>query len=147
MGVDLKVDQERMIQAIIQSRKSYDPSSKMGAIVVDTAGMTVGRGFNGFPVGIPEDERITVREVKYDLIIHAEMRALVQAGAQAKGGTLYITAPPCVRCAVHIIEYGIKRIVMMAPSPGLMSRWGDTIRKARALFEEAGIECVQITGA
>jgi dCMP deaminase len=136
-----------MVQAILESSKSNDPSSKLGAVVVGSRGVIVGRGYNGFPPGIAEDERIANRETKYDLVIHSEMRALIQAGEFANGGTLYVTTHPCVRCTVHIIEYGIKRIVMMAPSSDFMSRWSESVRKARALFEEAGIECIQIAGA
>ncbi|MDD5650485.1 MAG: cytidine/deoxycytidylate deaminase family protein [Candidatus Nanoarchaeia archaeon] len=46
--------------------------------------------------------------------IHAEMNAILQAahiGVSLKGGTLYCTMTPCMRCAMSIVQVGIARVV------------------------------------
>jgi dCMP deaminase len=43
--------------------------------------------------------------------VHAEQNALIQAGTNAKDGTLYSTIVPCPICARMIINAQIKRIV------------------------------------
>jgi dCMP deaminase len=44
--------------------------------------------------------------------VHAEQNALLQAGRDAEGATLYVNAFPCKICAKLIINAGIKRVVM-----------------------------------
>ena len=86
---------------------SKDPSTKVGAVVVDPGNRRiVSTGFNGFPLGVEDTEaRLENREVKYEMVVHAEQNALLFAGPQAIGCTLYVTPlPPCARCAVIIIQ-------------------------------------------
>ena len=52
---------------------SKDPSSQVGAVIVDDKKRIVSVGFNGLPMGVEDtDERLNVRELKYELIVHAE---------------------------------------------------------------------------
>jgi dCMP deaminase len=44
--------------------------------------------------------------------VHAEQNALLQAGRDAEGATLYVNAYPCKICAKQIINAGIRRVVM-----------------------------------
>jgi dCMP deaminase len=44
--------------------------------------------------------------------VHAEQNALVQAGRQAEGATMYLNGFPCKICARLIVNAGIKRLVM-----------------------------------
>jgi len=47
-------------------------------------------------------------------VIHAEMNALMFAakqGISTNGATMYVTHSPCINCAKHIIQAGIKRVV------------------------------------
>ncbi len=72
---------------------------------------------------------------------HAEIIALEQAGAKARGATLYITLEPCCHqgrtppCADALIAAGIRRVVaaMQDPNPRVC---GEGFRRLRA----AGIE-------
>ena len=92
---------------------SKDPSTQVGAVIVDKDKRIVSIGFNGFPKGVEDSEkRLVDREQKYDIIIHAEANALMFAGKSVEGCTLY-TWPfqPCSRCAGLIIQSGIKRVV------------------------------------
>ena len=124
------------------STKSKDPSTKVGAIIVDSDNRHVSTGYNGFPVGIADDERLHDRAVKYEMIVHGEINALICADRdRIKGGTLYTwPLPPCSRCAAIYIQAGIKRVV--APKPN--ERWAENCKFSTALFEEAGVEMVII---
>ena len=117
---------------------SKDPNTKVGAVIVDTRHHAVSEGFNGFPVGIEDDYRLKDRDLKNEMVIHAEMNALLFARCDLSGFTLYVWPyAPCVRCAVHIIQAGIKRVV--APSPITESAWYGSQRLALRLFLEAGM--------
>lgn len=118
---------------------SKDPSTKVGAVIVDDQNRVVSLGFNGFPRGISDSEELlSVREKKYERILHAEQNAILfGASRDIRGGTLY-THPlsPCNRCALEIIQSGIKRVVSLND---VSERWKDSIEISLDLFREAGI--------
>ena len=117
---------------------SKDPSTQVGAVIVDDNNRIVSIGFNGFPQGVEDsEERLIDRETKYDIIVHAEANALMFANKSVEGCTLY-TWPfqPCSRCAGLIIQSGIKRVVSVVHDD---ERWKKNFTTARQLFKEAGI--------
>lgn len=139
------------------ARMSKDPSTKVGAVIVGPDREIRSTGFNGFPRGIADThERLTCREVKLELVVHAEMNAILNAariGTPCKGCTLYLSAtdstdmvwggPPCTRCTVEIIQSGITEIVSR-PFKTVPSRWAASIEQARALLQEAGVKYREI---
>lgn len=140
----LKWDRRFLEMAECVSQWSKDPSTKVGAVIVDPETQRViSVGFNGFPRGIQDNaERLLLRETKYDLIIHAEMNALQFAERSVKGCTLYVyPLPPCIRCATMIIQSGIKRVVSSAAWPTKWGHWKNSIAKSVQLFNEAEVEC------
>ena len=56
---------------------SKDPSTKVGAIIVDDDKRVISVGYNGFPKGVRDDERLDDRQEKYKIIVHAERNALL----------------------------------------------------------------------
>ena len=123
---------------------SKDPSTQVGAVIVDCNNRIISIGFNGFPKGVKDsEERLCNREVKYDIIVHAEANALMFANRSVEGCTLY-TWPfqPCSKCAALIIQSGIKRVVSVVRDD---NRWKKNFDIARQLFKESGIimECVK----
>jgi dCMP deaminase len=118
---------------------SKDPSTQIGAVLVKDR-RVVGTGFNGFPPGVADDERLHDREEKYELVVHGEMNAILQAGRDAKGATLYMfgfKSPPCRNCTKHSIAAGIVRVVGCGiPTPG---RWQPNLEAAGATLAEAGV--------
>lgn len=119
------------------STASKDPSTKVGAVIVDDHRRVVGIGYNGFPRGVHDDkQRYDTREVKYELVVHAEANAILNA-ARTEGCTLYATFFPCPHCAALIIQAGIRHVVAL-PSPS-----DERYRERRALSEqmlkEAGV--------
>jgi diaminohydroxyphosphoribosylaminopyrimidine deaminase / 5-amino-6-(5-phosphoribosylamino)uracil reductase len=85
------------------------PNPRVGAIVVKD-GRIVGRGFHA-----------------YDRLHHAEIVALKQAGAKARGAALYVNLEPCSTtgrtgpCTRAIISAGVKRVyaAMKDPNPAV----------------------------
>lgn len=121
---------------------SKDPSKQIGAVVVKDKRI-LATGYNGFPKGIDDaPEKYEDRELKYELVVHAEMNAIYNAtlnGISLKDSTLYVWGlPVCNECAKGIIQVGINRIVMAAE--GIPQRWIDSYAKSRKLFVESGIE-------
>ena len=118
---------------------SLDPSTKVGAVIVDDKKRIVSVGFNGFPRGVADDERLQNKEEKYEHIIHAEINALMFAQRNLEGCTLYVwPLPPCARCATQIIQTGIFRVV--APFPSKKTKWFESLCRAASMFDEAGVK-------
>lgn len=115
---------------------SKDPSTKVGSVIVDRRNRVVSIGFNGFPHGVADDDRLDDRERKYELIVHAEVNALLFAGRPVDGCAIYTwPLPPCSRCAALLIQAGVARVV----SPQPPARWLDSCSLGAALFVEAGV--------
>lgn len=133
-----KWDNRFLDLARLISSWSKDPSTKVGAVIVDTNNRIVSVGYNGFPKGIQDDNRLNDREAKYKIIVHAEINAIMFANKSVEGCTLY-TVPfePCPRCAGFIIQSGITRIVSLKNTN---DRWENDFKISRKLFEEAGIK-------
>ena len=112
-----------------QGRGLASPNPMVGAVVV-RAGEVVGRGFH-----------------TYAGLRHAEVIAVEQAGARARGATVYLNLEPCSHqgrtppCADALIVAGVAKVVaaMEDPNPRVA---GEGFRKLR----EAGIEVELASG-
>jgi dCMP deaminase len=111
--------------AEVVATRSKDPSTQVGAVLVNDSRHIIGTGYNGFPAGIPETPELwNNRDLKYFLVLHAEQNALgaaAAAGHATAGSTLYLTHGPCDVCAKMIVAAGIRRVVAatMAGTGGL----------------------------
>jgi dCMP deaminase len=108
----LKWDQRFLDMACLVGGWSKDPSTKTGAVIVDVQKRVVSVGYNGFPAPVVDDARLDCRELTYEIIVHAEVNALMFAQRAVVGCTVY-TYPfmSCSRCAAMIIQAGITRHV------------------------------------
>ena len=118
---------------------SKDPSTKVGCVIVSPDRRQFTAGYNGFPIGIKDTtHRLNNRDLKYELVVHAELNAILNARMNLTGWTLYATFPPCKECAKAIIQAGISRVVC----PELKSvddRWVISQEAARSILNEAGV--------
>jgi diaminohydroxyphosphoribosylaminopyrimidine deaminase/5-amino-6-(5-phosphoribosylamino)uracil reductase len=122
-GESSEVDRAHMARALLlaeRGRGRTSPNPMVGAVIVDDEGVVVGRG-NHEVAGGP----------------HAEVHALADAGARAKGATLYCTLEPCSHvgrtgpCAPRVVEAGIRRAVIAVddPNPRVSGRGVEMLRQ------------------
>ena len=121
---------------------SKDPSTQVGAVIVNPESRNIlSIGYNGFPKGIHDDDRYHNRELKYQLVVHAEMNAIYNAtlnGISLMGATLFVHGlPVCSDCAKGIAQVGIKEVIM--PMQIIPENWKISWLKTQSLFNEVGI--------
>lgn len=120
---------------------SKDPSTKVGAVIVRPDLTVAAVGYNGFPRGMSDDADLYAdRPTKYSRIVHGEMNAILNAHGSVKDCTLYVPFPPCDRCAVHVVQAGIARVVYVEPTEDIKTRWSEAFEQTAAIFADAGME-------
>lgn len=119
---------------------SKDPSTKVGAVIVNPNRTILSLGYNGLPRDLKDDQNALLdREYKLARTVHAEMNAILSAPTRPTGCTLYTyPLPPCSNCAAHVIQAGITRVV--CPKPAANSRWSESNEIAKEMFRETGIQ-------
>lgn len=137
----------RMLElARLISTWSKDPSTKCGAVITRPDRTIASVGYNGFPRGMQDTPHLYAdREVKYSRVVHCEMNAVLSAREPLAGYTLY-TWPfmTCDRCAVHMVQAGITRVVYPAATPEQLERWGDALTRAREIYNEANVAMLEL---
>lgn len=121
------------------------PRLHVGAVVVGRDGGIVSTGYNGAPRAQPhcDDIGCLIEEKtgRCKRTVHAEANALLQAGKNAVGGTLYCTHQPCTECSNLILNSGIARVYFEHPytsqEPSLM----EAIVQA---YTTANVQLIQI---
>ena len=124
--------------AKLVSTWSKDPSTKVGAVIVDSDNTVISVGFNGLPRRIQDtDQRLNNRDIKLKMIIHAEINAIITAKRPLNGTTIY-TYPfmSCSQCAGMIIQSGICRHISYKTNN---ERWKDSFDLALEMFDEARV--------
>lgn len=134
-----------MAVAFLSAQRSKDPSSQVGACIVNTENKIVGIGYNGMPNGCSDDLlpwRRTAEnklDTKYPYVCHAELNAIMNKNsADVKGCSMYVALFPCNECAKLIIQAGRKR-----PSPGFVTSASEP---ARSLARSAAAPCMHAGG-
>jgi diaminohydroxyphosphoribosylaminopyrimidine deaminase/5-amino-6-(5-phosphoribosylamino)uracil reductase len=133
VATDAPVDARWMRRALEHARRGLGrttPNPVVGACVVTDDGVVVGDGAH---------ERAGEA--------HAEVLAIDEAGALARGATLYCTLEPCVHhgrtgpCTDRIIAAGIRRVVAAMEDPfPLVSGRGFKLLREHGITVEVGIE-------
>lgn len=110
-----------MAMAFLAAKRSKDPSTQVGACIVDEDKKIVGVGYNGFPHGCSDDEFPWSKDTnnaldsKYMYVCHAEVNAVLnKLSADLKNCTLYVALFPCNECAKVIIQSRIKEIIYLS---------------------------------
>ena len=112
-----------MSVALLTAQRSKDPSTQVGACIVDDQRRIVGLGYNGMPSGLHDDHMPWAKlneyaiHNKYMYVTHAEVNAILNSNgsysSHVNGGTLYVTLFPCEHCTKKVIQSGIKKIVYL----------------------------------
>lgn len=142
----LSWDEYFMGIAVLSSYRSKDPSTQVGACIVNEKNRIMSMGYNGFPAGCDDDEFPWDREgdaynTKYAYVCHAELNAILNSrGANLEGCRIYVALFPCNECAKAIIQSGIKEVVYLsdkyADSPG--------VRASKRMFNAAGVKLTML---
>lgn len=124
------------------AKRSRDPSTKIGAVIVGPDKEVRSLGYNGFPRGVRDDiEERFVRPLKYKLTEHSERNAIYNAarvGIPLKGCTVYVPWIPCSDCARAIIQVGIVQVV--TDNIEIPERWKEDFTVSLQMLEEAKVE-------
>ena len=125
--------------AMLSAMRSKDPNSQVGACIVRD-NKILSLGYNGMPIGCDDDIMPWGREgneleTKYMYVCHSELNAILNAGKDLHGSTMYVTLFPCNECAKAIIQSGIKRIVYLDDK----YRDANNNVAARHMFKIAGV--------
>jgi len=127
------------------AKLSKDPSTKVGAVIFDPKRRIVSAGYNGFARGVKDTpERLTNRDVKYRMVLHAEKNAILFATSPLDGCTLVVTHPCCAQCAAQVIQAGIKHVIWPQSSPTFMARWAEDYTLSKMQFAEAGVTVEEV---
>lgn len=144
----LSWDQYFMLQAMMASLKSKDPSTKVGSVFVDDKNHQVTMGFNGFIAGIDEaqlpwgkDPSVGLQHQKYGYVVHAEANAIVHSHRPLAGTRAYVTLFPCHECAKLIASAKVKEIIYLSDK----HRENESTVIAKKIFSLAGIKYRQLT--
>jgi len=97
------------------SKRSKDPSTKTGCVIVDSKKRPVSFGYNGFIGGCDETKMSYERPMKYYLVLHDIMNALLFAKRDLENCTVYGLYAPCENCLKHVIQAGVKKIIYKFP--------------------------------
>ncbi len=134
-----------MAMAHLSALRSKDPSTQVGAVIVDDANRVVSIGYNGLPRGCSDDTFPWGREggmldTKYAYVVHAELNAILNSPRPVNGCTVYVSLFPCNECAKAIIQAGISRIVYEC------DKYADTeaVIISKKMLNAAGVQLVQI---
>lgn len=120
---------------------SKDPSTKVGCVLVNPHRVVVGLGYNGFPRGVEDrEDRLHERTVKYLLVQHAEVNAVLNAAGPTRGTTAYVTHAPCASCTGILIQAGIARVVTNETPADLQERFRESFEASRAMLKEAKVK-------
>ena len=144
--MDYKWDERFLALADSIATWSKDPSRGVGAVIVSPLRQVIATGYNGLPRGFADHDERLQRPVKYDLIVHAEMNAIVQCarnGVSPIGATLYSSFSPCIHCSLSVVQAGIQRVVTWSAEKG-DEHWNDSIEKSLILFEETNVEYISL---
>lgn len=139
-------DEYFMATAFLAAKRSKDPSTQVGACIVNDEKRIVGVGYNGFPTRCDDDDFPWGKsaedplESKYMYVCHAEVNAILNKNCTSlKDCKMYVALFPCNECAKVIIQSGIREVVYMSDKH---AQKPSTIA-AKRLFNAARIQCVQ----
>lgn len=139
-------DEYFMGVAVLSSLRSKDPNTQVGACIVNQDYKIVGVGYNGFPIGVSDDEIPWERDgewldTKYPYVCHAELNAILNSTSSSlKGCSLFVGLFPCNECAKAIIQSGIKEVVFLSDKYAEE----DNTKASKRMFDGTGVTYRQL---
>ena len=128
--------------ALLSSMRSKDPSTQVGACIVNSEKRILSMGYNGMPRSCSDDEfpwdkNESALNSKYLYVCHAELNAILNcASGNVRGCTVYTTLFPCNECAKAIIQSGIAEVVYMSDKYAD----SDSVLASKRMYTTAGVK-------
>jgi dCMP deaminase len=128
--------------ALLSAKRSKDPSTQVGACIVNEHHKIVSVGYNGMPAGCSDDEfpwerEGAVLETKYPYVCHAELNAILNnVGFSLAGCTIYVPLFPCNECCKAILQSGIRTVIYISDKYAQ----SDAVRASKRMMESAGVQ-------
>lgn len=135
-------DEYFMGVALLSAKRSKDPSTQVGACIVNDKNKIVGAGYNGLPIGCNDDEFPWEKQgdflnTKYPYICHAELNAILNnIGMDLHGCKIYTALFPCNECSKAIIQSGITEVIYLSDKYA----GTDTAKASKKMLETAGVK-------
>ncbi|MBO5783429.1 MAG: dCMP deaminase family protein [Clostridia bacterium] len=135
-------DEYFMGVALLAARRSKDPSTQVGACIVDQNNIILSTGYNGFPYGCSDDtfpwgRTGEINDTKYPYVVHAELNAILNAqGRSLRGARIYVALFPCNECAKAIIQSGIREVIYLSDKYATT----DSTMASKRMLEAAGVK-------
>ena len=133
--------------SLLSANRSKDPSTQVGACIVNNKNKIMSVGYNGFPIGCIDDifpwERTGDEiDTKYPYVCHAELNAILNATSSLDGCKIYVALFPCNECAKAIIQSGISEIVYIS------DKYADTpsVIASKKMLDASGVKYTKLTG-
>ena len=134
-------DEYFMGVALLASMRSKDPSTTVGACIVNSDNKIISTGYNGSPTGYDDDNMPWDREgdfqnTKYAYVCHSELNAILNSPSVVKGCKVYVTLFPCNECAKAIVQSGIKEVIYLSDK----YKDTDSVIASKRLFDNCGVK-------
>lgn len=112
-------DEYFMGLALLSAQRSKDPSTQVGAVIVNDDKKIISIGYNGAPRKLNDKKMPWKREgnfidTKYAYVCHSELNAILNTSTSVQNCTIYVTLFPCNECAKAIVQSGIKEIIYLS---------------------------------
>jgi diaminohydroxyphosphoribosylaminopyrimidine deaminase/5-amino-6-(5-phosphoribosylamino)uracil reductase len=120
----------RAARIALRGHGGAEPNPMVGCVIATPEGTVISEGYHRRCGGA-----------------HAEVHALMAAGARARGATAYVTLEPCAHhgrtppCADALVRAGVARVVFARPDPNAAAQGG------AARLRLAGIDAVRLPHA
>ena len=139
-----KWDERFLGIARLISTWSKDPSTRVGAIAVNSQRRILAQGYNGFPSGAKDDLMLYEdRYTKYSRIVHAESNIIYNAcnfRVGLHGSTVFVFGMyPCPECIKALAQVGMSRIVFQLGWSENQEKWKDDFEISKRILRELGI--------
>jgi dCMP deaminase len=141
----LSWDEYFMGLAHLSALRSKDPTTQVGACIVNSDKRVVGIGYNGLPKGCEDDvfpwhNQGAHLDTKYPFVVHAELNTILNNTTSLKNCTLYVSLFPCNECAKAIIQSGITKVVYEDDKYATT----DAVIASKKMFDAAGVEYINL---
>lgn len=139
-------DEYFMGVALLSAKRSKDPSTQVGACIVNAKNKIVGAGYNGLPAGCNDDEFPWEKQgdflhTKYPYVCHAELNAILNnIGMDLHGCRIYTALFPCNECSKAIIQSGITEVIYLSDKYA----GTDVFTASKRMLDTAAVVCRKV---